>query len=316
MHISMIEPLNVPKDVISKLSQSLINKGHTFKACHKPLSKTEKLAQAKGADVLIITNGQLDENIIKENPQLKMISVGFTGIDHVPANLIKDQGITVSNSQGYATIPTAELAVTHMLVATRYLKQTEALCRQGKTKEDFVGFELSHKTVGIVGTGQIGKQVASLLKGFNVKLLGYDPYPNDEAKQLGIEYVSLQELFKASDFITLHLPLLDSTKGLIDASLIGSMKQDAVLVNCARGPIVDQNALINALNSSKIRAAGIDVYDIEPPLAVDHPYFSANNLSTTPHIAFASKESMVRRAKIVFDNVEAFIDGNPINVKL
>lgn len=314
MKIVMLEPLMVPEKKIEELSASLVELGHEFTPCHGPLSIKEKLEVAKDADVLMITNGLLPEEVINSAKNLKYISVGFTGVDHVPASLCIEKGIKVSNSQGYATIPTAELAVTLMLMATRNVVETEQRCREGKTKDGLVGSELSNKTVGIVGTGMIGRQTAKLLRGFDVKLLGFDPYENDEAKALGIEYTSLERLFEESDFVSLHLPLLDSTKGIINKDLLSSMKESAILVNCARGPIVDTDALVEALSKGIIRGAGVDVYEIEPPLPTNHKIFEAKNIITTPHIAFASKESMERRAEIVFNNVYKYLEGNPINL--
>ena len=315
MKIVMLEPLAVPKSVINQFSEKFINEGHEFISCLETISHEEKLSRAKNADIFIIANGLLDEEIVKASNNLKLISVGFTGVDHVPADLCVEKNVMVCNSQGYATIPTAELAVTLMLMATRNVVKSEKACRKGLTKAGLVGSELSHKTVGIVGTGMIGRQTAKLLKGFNVKLLGYDPFENDQARELGIEYTTLENLFSSSDFISLHLPLLDSTRGLVDDKLLNRMKDTAILVNCARGPIVNTKALVNALNEGKIRGAGVDVYEVEPPLPTNHEMFTGDNLVTTPHIAFASKESMERRAKIVFDNVYAYLDGNPINVK-
>ena len=315
MRIVMIEPLMVPSRVIDELSKDLMDKGHEFVACHSPLTLEEKIAVAEDADVLIVTNGLLPKEVVEASDKLKLISVGFTGVDHIPADTCIERDIMVCNSQGYATIPTAELAVTLMLMATRNVVATEQKCREGKTKDGLVGSELSNKTVGIVGTGMIGRQTAKLLKGFDVKLLGYDPYENEAARELGIEYTTLDNLFSSSDFISLHLPLLDSTKGLVNEELLNKMKSSAILVNCARGPIIDTEAFVKALNEGKIRGGGVDVYEIEPPLPVEHKMFTAKNLVTTPHIAFASAESMERRAKIVFDNVYAFLEGNPINVK-
>ncbi len=314
MKIVMLEPLSVPENVINDFGKKYTEEGHEFVPCHAPLTDEEKLVTAKDADILIIANGLLKEEVLQQAPNLKLISVGFTGVDHIPADHCVENNVTVCNSQGYATIPTAELAVSLMLMRTRYISETETKVRAGETKGTLVGSELSFKTVGIVGTGMIGRQTASLLKGFNVKLFGYDPYENDAAKELGIEYKSLDEVFSESDFISLHLPLLDSTKGLVNKKLLSKMKNDAILINCARGPIVDSKALKEALDKGQIRGAGVDVYEIEPPIPTDHTLFGAKNITVTPHIAFASKESMIRRAQIVFDNVDAYLEGNPINV--
>lgn len=314
MKIVMLEPLGVPEKVINDFGKLYIDRGDTFIPCFSPLTEDQKLEVAKDADIFIIANGKLSEEVINQAPNLKLISVGFTGVDHVPADICLNKGITVCNSQGYATIPTAELAVSLMLMRTRYIPETETKVRNGETKGSLIGTELSYKTVGIVGTGMIGRQTASLLKGFKVKLLGYDIEESQEAKEIGIIYKSLEEVFAESDFVSLHLPLLDSTKGLVNKELLSLMKVDAILINCARGPIVDSEALQEALSNDKIRGAGVDVYEIEPPIPTDHKLFNAKNITVTPHIAFASKESMVRRAQIVFDNVDAYLAGYPINV--
>ncbi len=314
MKIVMLEPLAVPESVINEFGKKYTENGHEFTPCHKQLTENEKLVAAKNADILIVANSLLKDEVLQQAPNLKLISVGFTGVDHIPASYCIDNNVTVCNSQGYATIPTAELAVSLMLMRTRYIPETETRVRNGETKGTLVGSELSYKTVGIVGTGMIGRQTASLLKGFNVRLLGYDPFENDAAKELGIEYKSLEEVFTESDFISLHLPLLDSTKGLVNKELLSKMKKNSILINCARGPIVDSEALKEALNKDQIRGAGIDVFEIEPPIPTDHALFEAKNITVTPHIAFASKESMIRRAQIVFDNVDAYLAGTPINV--
>ncbi len=316
MRIVMLEPLMVSTEHIERLSQGLLEQGHEFIPCYNHVPKEGKLELAKDADVLIVANSTLEEEIIKAAPNLRLISVGFTGVDHIPIKYCKDNNISVCNSQGYATIPTAELAVALMLMRTRNVVEVENRCRDGKTKDGLVGSELSYKTVGIVGTGMIGRQVASMLKGFNVNLLGYSRTENNDALELGIKYTSLKDLFMKSDFISLHIPLDSNTKGLINKELISLMREDAILINCAREGVIDIDALIDALNNNKIRGAGIDVYEIEPPLSTENKYKEVNNLYMTPHIGFASIESMERRSKIVFDNIYKYLEGTPINVKV
>ncbi len=313
MKIVMLEQLMVSKEYLEKLSAKLFEQGHEFKPCYNILSEKDKLEVAKDADIFIVGNSRLDNNIINAAPNLKLISVGFTGIDHIPVKYCNDKNIIISNSQGYATIPTAELAITLMLMRTRNVIETDARCREGNTKEGLVGMELSRKTVGIVGTGMIGRQLAKMLNGFDVNLLGYSRSENVESKKLGIKYTSLENLFKKSDFISLHVPLNDTTNGMIDKYLISIMKEDAILINCSRGNVIDSDALVDALNSDKIRGAGIDVYEVEPPLPIENKYKGTKNLYMTPHIGFATVESLERRAKIVFENIYSFLDGVPIN---
>jgi len=174
--------------------------------------------------------------------------------------------------------------------------------------------ELEGKTVGIIGLGAIGLQTAKLFLAFGAKVIAYNRSEKEEAKALGIEYKTLDEVLSQSDIVSLNLPNNAQTKGLISKEKIALMKNDALFINCARGPIVDNKALADALNNDELGFACIDVYDMEPPIPEDYPLLHAKNTVLTPHQAFISEEAMERRAKIVFDNVSAWLDGNPINV--
>ena len=146
------------------------------------------------------------------------------------------------------------------------------------------------------------------------KVIAYNRSEKEEAKAMGIEYKSLEEVLSESDIISLNMPLNDSTRGFISADKIALMKPTAVFINCARGPIVDNEALAKALNEDKLGFACVDVFDMEPPIPADYPLLSAKNTLLTPHQAFISEESMIRRANIVFNNVYAYLDGEPVNV--
>ena len=166
----------------------------------------------------------------------------------------------------------------------------------------------------MIGTGKIGLVTAQLYKAFGARLVAYDPFPNPNAVALGIQYLTLDEVLAQADIVTLHLPLLPSTKGLISADKFQLMKKSAILINCARGPIVDNAALAEALNTGQIAGAGIDVFDMEPPIPADYPLLNAKNAILTPHIGFLTNEAMVKRARIAFDNILAFLDGTPQNL--
>ncbi len=314
MKIVMLDALSVSDEIVSQYTKKYKSLDIELITCSRKLTSTEKIELSKDADILIVTNGEFPNEIIEKAEKLKLISVGFTGVDHIPLKECNESGILVCNSQGYATMPTAELALTLMLNRTRYLSEVESRVRLGLTKDGLVGTELSFKTVGIIGTGQIGLQLARLLKGFSVNLIAFDPVETKAALDLGIKYLSLTEVFEQSDFISLHLPLNKSTTGLVNEELISKMKPTSILINCARGLIVDQLALKNALDAGDIRGAGIDVFEIEPPLPLNHILMNSNNLTLTPHIAFASKESMLRRAEIVFGNIDSFLSGKPTNI--
>jgi D-3-phosphoglycerate dehydrogenase len=168
--------------------------------------------------------------------------------------------------------------------------------------------------VGIVGTGAIGLKTAALFRAFGAKVIAYSRTRRQEALDMGIEYVSLEELMAQSDIVSLHVPANGETRGLISRELIAKMQPTAILINVARGAVVDNAALAEALNEGRIAGAGIDVFDMEPPIPADYPLLGAKNTVLTPHVAFATDESMLRRAEIVFDNLDAWLSGAPKNV--
>lgn len=317
MRIVMLEPLGVSKNDIDSLAKSFIEKGHDFVPCYKKIeTKEEKVQLAKGADVFIIANSPLPADVINAAENLKLISVAFVGIDHVDIEACKAKGVKISNAAGYCTHSVAELSLGLTLSVLRNLNSCDTATREGKTKAGLVGNELYGKTVGIVGTGAIGLRVAEIAKVFGCNLLGYSRTEKEEAKELGMKYVSLEELMKESDIVSLHTPLTPATKLLINKEMIGLMKPSAILINVARGAVVDNKALSDALNEGKIAGAGIDVFEMEPPIPVDHPLLNAKNTLLAPHVAFATDESMFRRARIVFENIEVWMNGKTQNVML
>ncbi|MDF2485474.1 MAG: Phosphoglycerate dehydrogenase [Herbinix sp.] len=317
MKIVMLEPLGVSEEIIDQLSKRLKDEKHEFIAYDNVTKNVEELkARAKGADVLIIANNPLPGDVIKSVEGLKFISVAFTGIDHVDKAACVEQGVGISNAAGYSTEAVAELVIGLIISKLRNIVECNTVVREGKTKDGLVGFELAGMTVGIVGTGAIGLRTAELLKAFGCKLLGYNRSVREEAQKLGIQYVSLEELLKESDIITLHTPLTEETKHLINKDNLKLLKKNALLVNCARGQVIDIEATAEALKANKFAGAAIDVFEIEPPLSLQHTLFGADNALLTPHVAFATKESMVRRAEITFNNIYSWLEGNQINKML
>ena len=227
-----------------------------------------------------------------------------------------EKGIKVSNAAGYCTDSVAELVIGLIICRLRNIVECNTLVREGGTKDGYVGNELLGKTVGVVGTGAIGRRTAQLLKAFDCKLLGFDKYPSKAAEEIGIEHVTLEELLKKSDIITLHTPLIEETRFLINEDRLKLMKPSAVLINCARGEVIDIQAAAKALKEKRIAGAAIDVFEAEPPLPLDHVLLDTDNTVLTPHVAFATKESIVRRAQLTFDNIYSWMDGNQINAML
>ena len=315
MKIVMLEPLGVAEDIVMKQAQRVTSKGHEFVFCGQKLTEEEKIERAKDADAFIITNGKLSADVINAADHLKMISVGFTGIDHVDLAACKAKDVRVCNCQGYATVPTGELAVGLMLACLRNIVPYDQVVRDGGTLAGYTHNTLEVKTVGILGTGAIGLKTAALCKAFGCDIIAYSRSEKQEALDMGIKYVDIDTLFKEADIISLHTPLTDETRLLANRERIFSMKKNAILVNCGRGGLVDSAALADALNEGAIRGAGIDVFEMEPPIPADHPLLHAKNCILTPHVGFYSQESLAIRVGMVMDNVTAWLDGHPINVK-
>lgn len=315
MQVVLLEPLAINNEELQKFADNLQKMGHEFVAYDTVEKDTQALIQrAQDADVLIIANNPLTGEVINAAKNLKYIAVAFTGVDHVDLEACRARGIKVSNAKGYATEAVAELTVGMIISLLRNIVECDRVIRIGGTKAGLVGSELNGKTVGIVGTGAIGLRTAELLKVFNCQLLGYSRSHSDQAIKLGIKYVSLEELLANSDIVSLHVPLTEQTKGLINKDNIKLMRKNSILINVARGPVIDSEALAMALEEEIIAGAGIDVYEVEPPIPSDHPLLKAKNVLATPHVAFATHESMLKRAEIVFDNVFSWLNGEDKNL--
>lgn len=315
MKITLAEPLSVPKALIETYAEKLAALGHDFSSYDTVAASEEELIErSKGSDIVIIANHSYSDTVVRAVQELKMIAVAFTGIDHVGVQACREQGVTVCNAAGYSNQTVAELVIGMAVAALRNLRKADQQLRAGGTSADIGGKEICGRTVGIVGVGRIGLVTARLFKAFGAKVIAYDPASPETGVQSGIVYQSLEEVLSQSDLVSLHLPLNENTRGFINEERLALMKREAVLINCARGPIVDNNALAEALNGDRLGYACIDVYDGEPPLAEDYPLLHAKNTLLTPHQAFLSEESMVRRAEITFGNVEKYLAGTPENV--
>lgn len=315
MKIVVMEPLGVALEKINALAAALQAAGHEFVYYTSKEAQQDKLlARVQDADIIMLANQPLSAEIINACPKLKMLSVAFTGVDHVALDACSARNILVCNAAGYSTNAVAELTFGLAISVIRNIVPCDARCRRAGTKDGLVGFELFGKTFGVVGTGAIGARVAKIAAAFGCRVLAYSRTAKQELADAGVQYVSLDELLAQSDFVSLHVPLTDATRGLINADAIAKMKQGAVLLNTARGPVVDSAALAEALNAGKLAGAGIDVFEGEPPIAENHPLCRAKNTVLTPHVAFASREALETRADIVFANIEKWLNGAPQNV--
>ena len=316
MKIALLEPLGIGKDVLDTLAAQLTKEGHSFTAFDTVTTDpAELIRRADDADVLMIANHPLPGEVIRADKNLKFVSVAFVGIDHVDVDACKEKGVGISNTGGYCTDAVAELAVGLALDCLRNITAGDAAVQKGKGKGTLAGHELAGKTVGIIGTGAIGCRTAEIFKAFHCRLIGYSRSPRPEAEALGIERMSLDEVMRQADIVSVHTPLTPDTKGLIGAKEISLMKQGAILINTARGPVIDTLALAEALKAGKI-CAGVDVYEKDPPLPAGHPLLGVPNLVCTPHVGFDTRESIDRRAEMAFENVTAWMAGAPVRVML
>lgn len=315
MNISLIEPLGIPQEMVEDLARPIKEAGHNFTYYDNKTTDVQELVRrSSGQDVVMIANNKYPAEVVEASKDLKMLAVAFTGIDHVGLDACKSNNVMVCNCAGYSNICVAEQAIGMAISLMRYFNTCDKTVREGGTSAGLAGTEIAGKRVGIIGCGQIGTMTAKLFLAFGAEVVAYARNERNDVKALGVKYVSLEELLSSSDIISLHTPNNASTKGMIGKDEIALMKKSALFINCARGPIVDNKALADALNEGRIAGAAIDVYDMEPPIPADYPLVNSKNTLLTPHVAFLTKEAMVRRAKIEFDNVLAFLNGKPQNI--
>ena len=316
MKISLIEPLNIDQKMISQLAQPLIDMGHEFKYYSNIAENDDELySRCKDSEIVMIANHPLAGDVIQRLNQTKLINIAFTGVDHVDQQAAKNKGILLANASGYSRHAVPELSVGMALELYRHLSQSHLDTLKAESfPSKRIGRELFGKTVGIIGTGQLGINTAKLYKAFGCKLLGFNRSIKDEAIEIGIEYQSLDDVLVQSDIISLHLPLTQETRKIISCEKISLMSKHAIIINVARGDLIDNTALARALNTGNITGAGIDVFESEPPLKSNHPLLTAKNCILTPHIGYLTQEAMIERAKIVFENTLAYIEGHPQNI--
>ncbi|OGK13226.1 hypothetical protein A2861_02860 [Candidatus Roizmanbacteria bacterium RIFCSPHIGHO2_01_FULL_38_15] len=238
-------------------------------------------------------------------PKLKLIVTRTVGMDHIDLDYCKKMGIVVNNILDYGSFNIAEHAFALLLSGTRNIINSQKEIQKGIfSYTNYLGISLKNKRIGVVGTGKIGLEVIKRAKGFEMEVVAYDVYKNEKAaKKLDFPYITLEELAKTSDVITLHAPLLDSTKHMINKKIIRLMKKGVILINTARGGLIDTRALVNEIK--KFRWVGLDVLEDEEKFTKKHPLLTFDNVVITPHIAFYSDASVKKIAeeteKIIYD---------------
>jgi phosphoglycerate dehydrogenase-like enzyme len=311
MKIVVVDPIFLPEEYGARLSAL----GDLDVYDSVPSSSDEFVERIKDAEVVIVGRYGFNAKAFHSASKLKMISLWQTGYDNVDLTAADEHGVIVSNVPNYAFDSVAEFTFALALNLMRKVHAADMNLRKGKFDWRYhIGNELMSKTLGVLGTGNIGKRVIQIAHGFNMNVLSNTAHPNPEtAKKLGVKFVDLETLLSESDIVTLHLPLTPKTNHMIGASELARMKTTSILINTARGKIIDEKALVEALRTKKIAGAGLDVFEKEP-LSLDSPLLKLENVVLTPHIAFLSEESIDECTYICVENVEMFVAGKPQNV--
>jgi len=312
MKITFLEPLGISGDRLKGIVEQAIGTGHEVTYYPDRNEDPQVLTErSQGVDCVVLSNIKYGRDIMEKCQELKMICVAFTGVDHVDMEYCRERGITVCNCAGYSTVAVADLVFGFAVSLARNIIPCDRAVRNEGTKAGLVGYELEGKAFGVVGAGAIGRRVIRIAQAFGCQVYVYNRTKKDIE---GVRFVSLDQLLETCDIVSLHVPLNEATRGLIGREQLKKMKKTAVLINTARGPVVDSQALAEALKEGDIAGAAVDVFEMEPPVPSDHVLFNAPNLIATPHVAFASHQAFEKRAVIVCENIRKWLDGQPQNV--
>ncbi|MGI6113629.1 MAG: D-2-hydroxyacid dehydrogenase [Mahellales bacterium] len=284
-------------------------------------SEQEIINRAQGADILLTNKTPLTGDTIRQLPELRYIGVLATGYNVVDIDVARERGITVTNVPAYSTYSVAQMVLALLLEICHHVQDHSNGVRNGRWSQsadfcywDYPLVELAGKTMGIIGFGRIGRRVAAIAAAMGMKVIAASRSKRDTPLDIEhFKWVDIPQLLREADVISLHCPLLPETQGLINKDAIRQMKPTAILINTARGGVVVDEDLAQALNEGRIYGAGLDVLSVEPPRA-DNPLLSAKNCFITPHIAWATKEARVRLMDTTVDNIKAYLAGQPINV--
>lgn len=278
----------------------------TLPAGEEPL--LERIAGA-GIVLNIRSSTRFTENVFRQTPSLRLLSLWGTGTDNVDLAAAARHGVTVTNTPGVSAFSIAEHSLALMLAVARRMPRTDAQVRQGRWPRG-QSVQLHGKTLGVIGLGAVGRQFARLGAGIGMRVIAWTMHPNPA---LGVELVPLEDLLAQSDVVSLHLRLSEETRGFLGKERLARMKPSAILINTARGPIVDEAGLLDALAKGRIAGAGLDVFDTEP-LPGGHALTRLENVVLTPHSAGVTPEALEAGLRLAIDNVRNFLNSNPTNV--
>ena len=271
------------------------------------------------AEIVILNKTKITRRVIENSPSIKYLGILATGYNNVDGVAARERGIPFTNIPTYGTAAVGQFAIALLLEICHRIGHHDQAVKKGRWEScpdfcfwDYPLIELAGKTLGIIGLGRIGKATARIAGALGMNVIAYDIVQTEEGAKLA-QYVTQDELYARSDVVSLHCPLFPETEGMINKESIAKMKDGAIVINTARGPLIREQDLADALNSGKLYAAGTDVVSVEP-IRPENPLLTAKNCYITPHIAWAAKESRSRLMDIAVNNLKAFFDGNPVNV--
>ena len=279
----------------------------------KTSTEEQRIDEVRDADFLLCYGQDPSDDVIKSLEKCRLVQLLAAGYDRMNLDLLSELEIPCANNGGANSWAVADQAVLLMLSIYKQLLASDSSTREGRWAEPITGqntFEMANKKIGILGIGNIGRKVAKRVQGFDAEVQYFDLYPLDDgtAAELNVTYVSLEELFSTSDIISCHTPLTNDTKHIVNSDTLSLMKPTAVLINTSRGPVVDEEALISALENGVIAAAGLDVFEKEP-VSPDNPLLKMDNVVATPHMAGTTWDTWARRANFGFENMERIRSG-------
>ncbi len=285
------------------------------------LSGQDKVVERVGdADAVFLNKTPLTRKAMERMPNLKFVGVLATGYNIVDVEAAKEKGIVVTNIPTYGTTAVSQMAFALLLEMCHHVGYHSEEVRKGAWTRnpdwcfwDYPLIELAGKTMGIIGFGRIGQEVGKIAQAFGMKVLAYDNFINTALESETLKYVEFDELLKQADVISLHCPLFENTKGIINKETIAKMKENVMIINTSRGPLIVEEDLAEALNTQRIAGAALDVVSTEP-IEKTNPLLTSKNCIITPHISWAPKESRKRLMEIAINNLEGFLIGEPINI--
>lgn len=280
----------------------------------------EAIDRIGDAEIVFTNKTPMPKALFEACPNIKFVGVLATGYNVVDVNAAKEKGIIVTNIPTYGTAAVGQFTIALLLEICHHIGHHNNAVHEGKWENnadwcfwDYPLIELDGKTMGIIGYGRIGQATGKIAQALGMKVLAYDEYKNLSLETETCKYAELDEVLKQSDIIALHCPLFPNTQGIVNKENIAKMKDGVIILNDSRGPLIVEQDLADALNSGKVAAAGLDVVSTEP-IKGNNPLLNAKNCIITPHIAWAPKESRKRLMDIAVNNLQSFIDGNPVNV--